>query len=103
MELQNQLLNQSSLFHETLENEFSGDDTLKDVKVYILMEYDQRVIIKFTFNEQCNANQIVEGLAAHFREDAYSLRSVQFWIGEIKRGREDLHDAQRSGRRPSKV
>jgi hypothetical protein len=33
MELQNQLLNQSSLFHETLEKEFPGDDTLKDVKL----------------------------------------------------------------------
>jgi hypothetical protein len=51
MELQNQLLNQSLLFPETLENEFSGDDMLKKVKVYIAMEFDQRVIIKFLFNE----------------------------------------------------
>jgi hypothetical protein len=100
MELQNHALNQTSLFHETLENEFSGDDMLKDVKVYIPMEYDQRVVIKFLFNEHCNANQIVERVETQFREDIYSLRSVQFWSGEIKRGREDLHDAQRSGRRP---
>jgi hypothetical protein len=53
MELQNQLLNQRSPFHETLENELPGDETLKDVKLYILMEYDQRVIIKFLFNERC--------------------------------------------------
>jgi hypothetical protein len=53
MELQNQLLNQSSFFHETPENEFSGDDMLKNVKIYIPMEYDQRVIIKFLFNERC--------------------------------------------------
>jgi hypothetical protein len=53
MELQNQLLNQSSLFHETFENEFSVDDMLKDFKVYIPMEYHQRVIIKFLFNERC--------------------------------------------------
>jgi hypothetical protein len=33
-----------------------------------------------------DANQIVERLEAQFLEDAYSLRSVQFWIGEIKRG-----------------
>jgi hypothetical protein len=52
------LLNQSSLFHETLEKEFPGDDTLKDVKVYVSVEYDQRVITGFLFNEQCNANQI---------------------------------------------
>jgi hypothetical protein len=90
------LLNQSSLFLETLENDLSGDDTLKDVKVDIPMEYDQQVIIKFLFNERCDASQTVERLKTQFHEDAYSLRSVQFWIGEIKRGREDLHDAQRS-------
>jgi hypothetical protein len=45
-------------------------------------------------------NQIVERLEAQFHEDAYSLRCVQFWIGEIKRGPEDLYDAQRSRRRP---
>jgi hypothetical protein len=74
------LLNQSSLFHETLENEFSSDDTLKDVKGYIPMECDQRVIIKFLFNERCNAKQIGERLEAQFYEDAYSLQNVQFWI-----------------------
>jgi FtsZ-binding cell division protein ZapB len=47
-----------------------------------------------------DANEIAERLEAQFHEHAYSLRSVQFWIEEIKRGREDLHDAQRSGRRP---
>jgi DNA-binding CsgD family transcriptional regulator len=47
-----------------------------------------------------DANRTVERLEAQFHEDAYSLRSVQFWIGEIKGGREDLYDAQRSGRRP---
>jgi hypothetical protein len=52
-------LNQSSLFHETLKSEFSGNDTLEDVNVYIPMEYDQRVIIKFLFNEQCDTNQIM--------------------------------------------
>jgi hypothetical protein len=86
MKLQNQLLNQSMLFHETLEKEFSVGDMLKDVKVYIPMEYDQRVIIKFLVNERCDANQIVERLEAQFHEDVYSLWSVQLWIGEIKRG-----------------
>jgi hypothetical protein len=52
MELQNQLPNQSSLFHETLENEFSGDDPLKEVEICISTEYDQRVIIKFLFNKR---------------------------------------------------
>jgi hypothetical protein len=52
MGLQNQLLDQNSLFHGTLEKEFPGDDALKDVKIYPPMEYDQRMIIKFLFNEQ---------------------------------------------------
>jgi hypothetical protein len=100
MEIQNQLLDQRLPFPETLENEFSGDDTLKGVENEIPMESDQRVIIKFLFNERHDANQILERLEAQFQEDAYSLRSVQFWIGEMKRGRKDLRDGQRSGRRP---
>jgi hypothetical protein len=58
------------------------------------MEYDQRVIIKSLFSEGCDANQIAERLESQFCKDAYSLRNVQLWIGEIKRGREDLHHAQ---------
>jgi FtsZ-binding cell division protein ZapB len=42
----------------------------------------------------------MERLETQFHEYVYSLWSVQFWISEIKRGREDLHDAQQSGRRP---
>jgi hypothetical protein len=72
---------------------------LRDVKAYIPIECDQRVIRKFLFNERCEANHIVEKLEAQFHEDVYSFRSVQFWIGKIRKGREDLHDAQRSGRR----
>jgi hypothetical protein len=64
IELYNQLLNHSSLFHETLEKEFSSDGMLEYVKIYIPMEDDQRVIIKFFFNEQCDANRIVERLGA---------------------------------------
>jgi predicted HTH transcriptional regulator len=42
----------------------------------------------------------VAKLEAQFHEDAYSLRAVQFWIGEVRRGRENLHDDPRP-RRPS--
>jgi hypothetical protein len=56
------------------------------------MEHDQRVIIKFLFHEQCEPD--CRKLEAQFHKYAYSLRSLQFWIDEIKGGREDLHDAQ---------
>jgi hypothetical protein len=42
------------------------------------MEDEQRVIIKFLFNEGADARQIAERLRAQFHEDAYALRTVQF-------------------------
>jgi hypothetical protein len=58
------------------------------------------VIIKFLFNDGLDAHQIAEELKAQFPEDAYSLRAVQFWLAEVRRGREDLHDKLRLGRPP---
>jgi hypothetical protein len=57
------------------------------VQAPIQMEYDQRVIIKFLFNDGLHPRQIVEKLEAQFHEHAYSLCAVQFWIGEMQRGR----------------
>jgi hypothetical protein len=62
---------------------------LKHVKFFILMESDQRVISKFLVNDGLDAHQIAPNLAAQFGEDAYALRTVQFWIDEVRRGRED--------------
>jgi DNA-binding MurR/RpiR family transcriptional regulator len=39
----------------------------------------------------------VNELETRFHEDAYSLRAVQFWIGEVRRGREDFQDEPRPG------
>jgi hypothetical protein len=64
------------------------------------MECEQRLIMKFLFNDSLDAHQITEKLSAQFNEDAYSLRTVHFWVGALRRGRQDLHDAHRSGRRP---
>jgi hypothetical protein len=42
------------------------------------MDYAQRVIIKFLFNDGLDAHQIAEKLKAQFSEDPDSLRVVQF-------------------------
>jgi hypothetical protein len=64
------------------------------------MDHDQRVIIKFLWNERADAHQITARLQAQFVEHAYQLETVQFWIAEMRRGRQDLHDDSRSGTPP---
>jgi hypothetical protein len=64
------------------------------------MKYDQRVIIRFLHNERANTHDIAQRLQTQFAQDAYALRTVQFWIGEISRDRQDLHDENRMGRLP---
>jgi hypothetical protein len=57
--------------------------TLKCVDGAFEMEYDQRVIIKFLWNERADTSQIAARLPEQFVEHAYQLRTVQFWITEI--------------------
>jgi hypothetical protein len=64
------------------------------------MDHDQRVIIKFLWKERANAPRIAARLQTQFVEHAYQLRTVQLWITEIPRGRQDMHDEIRSGRSP---
>jgi hypothetical protein len=47
------------------------------------MEYDQRVIVKFLWNEGADARKITGKLQAQFAEHVYQLRTVRFWIAEI--------------------
>jgi hypothetical protein len=56
------------------------------------MNYDQRVIIRFLWNEGVDINQITAKLQAQFGEHVYKLQMVQFWIDEVQFGRQDLHD-----------
>jgi hypothetical protein len=72
---------------------------LKSVKRPSLMEYDQRVIIRFLSNEGISADKITTRLQAPFAEHAYKVRTVRFWIGEVRFGRQDLHNEIRT-RRP---
>jgi hypothetical protein len=64
------------------------------------MEYDQRVIIRFLWNEGISADKITTRLQAQFGEASYKIRTVRFWIAEVQRGRADLYDEIRSGRPP---
>jgi hypothetical protein len=56
------------------------------------------VIIKFLSNEGADSRQIAVRLRTQFHEDAYALCTVQFWMTEWRRGREDLPDEPRTGR-----
>jgi hypothetical protein len=87
--------NQLSL-SRNYQGQFMLDRTLKDVTLAILMEYEQHVIIKFLFNEGASARQIAERLRAQFHKDVYALRTVQFWITLVRRGRENVHDELRN-------
>jgi hypothetical protein len=64
------------------------------------MEHDQRVIITFRWNERAEACQIVTWLQAQFGKYSCQFRTVQFWISEIRRGRQGLYDEIRNGRSP---
>jgi transposase len=74
--------------------------TLKFVKSTFGIEHDQRVIIKFLWKDRVDTRQIAAILQAQFAEHVYQLQTVQFWITEIRRDRQDLHDEIRNGRPP---
>jgi hypothetical protein len=63
-----------------------------------MMEYDQRMIIRFLSKEGIAADEITTRLQAQFAEHAYKLRTVRFWIGQVRFGRKDLHDEIHTGR-----
>jgi transposase len=74
--------------------------TLKSVNDPFGMEFDQTMIIKFLWNDGADTRKIVARLQTQFTDHFYHLRTVRFWIAEIRRGRQDLHDEIRSGRPP---
>jgi hypothetical protein len=66
-------------------DEFPFARTRSDVMVSILMKSEQRVIVKFLFNDRLDARQITEELRVQFHENAYSFHTVRFGIGEVRR------------------
>jgi hypothetical protein len=79
-------------------DEFPFARTRSDVMFSILIWSEQRVIVKFLFNDGLDARQITEKLRLQFYKDAYSFDAVRFWIGEMRRVREGLHDRRWRGR-----
>jgi hypothetical protein len=64
------------------------------------MEHDQRVIIRFLWNERIDAYEITHRLQAQFDEYVYALRTVRFWIAEVGLDCQDIYDEIRTGRHP---
>jgi transposase len=62
------------------------------------VELEQKIIIIFVTNENMDAHEILAKLQAHVEDKEYALRTVRFWMGEIRGGREELPDEHRSGR-----
>jgi hypothetical protein len=42
----------------------------------------------------------LQKLQAQFAQDVYALRTVEFWIGEVCLGHQELHDENRMGITP---
>jgi hypothetical protein len=90
-------LNQIYISYAFHRDSFPLTRPIYDVQAPIRMEYEQRVIIKFLFNDGLNPRQIVKKLESQFQKDGCSLRTVPFGIGEVRRGPEDLSSEPRPG------
>jgi hypothetical protein len=64
------------------------------------MAYDQRVVINNLWNEKVNAREIIQRFQPESGEESYALRMIQFWIRQLRRGRQDIHDDPHLGRFP---
>jgi hypothetical protein len=74
--------------------------TFKYVNETFRTERDQKMIIRFLHNRRADAHDITQRLQAQFAQDVYALRIIQFWIGEVSRNRQDLHNENDMGRSP---
>jgi hypothetical protein len=74
--------------------------TLKSVKDIFWMEYDQRMIIRFFWNNGIDVHEIAHKLQAQFDEHAYVLQTVGLSVVEVWLGRQDFHDEILIGRPP---
>lgn len=58
---------------------------------------EYRVIIKYLVRKKQNATQIYKELCDVYEDSAPSRRTVDFWVGEYRRGRQSFEDNPRSG------
>jgi hypothetical protein len=61
------------------------------------MEYDQRVIIRFLWNEGIDVDKITHRIHAQFGEYVHKLQTVRFWIAEVRLVHQDLHNESCAG------
>jgi histone-lysine N-methyltransferase SETMAR len=62
------------------------------------MEVEQRIIIKFLWHKGAERSEIHQDLIREYGDNAYSLSTVNTWIRELIRGREDLTNQPAPGR-----
>jgi hypothetical protein len=58
------------------------------------------MIIRFLWNEGIDAHKMTHRSQAQFDKHTDLLRTVRFWIAEVRTGRQDLHDEIRTAKSP---
>jgi histone-lysine N-methyltransferase SETMAR len=66
----------------------------------ILMELEQRYVIKFLADEFVKTSVIIDRLREHYGDGAFSQSTVYRWVREAKLGRQNLSDIKSVGRPP---
>jgi hypothetical protein len=64
------------------------------------MEIEQCYVIKFFFDKGMKPLDILMRLHKHYGFRAFSRSTLDFWIGEARRGRTDLSETPGPGRTP---
>jgi hypothetical protein len=64
------------------------------------VELEQRIVVKLLTKENMDTHEIPAKLRVHLKDKASALRTVRFWMGEVRRGREDHYDEHCSRRPP---
>jgi hypothetical protein len=77
----------------------SEHDVMKRVPP-IQVELGQRITVNFLTKEITSTHAILVKFQARFEDKVNASRTIRFWMGEIRRGWEDLCDEHHSERPP---